>query len=107
MSFYFVSTSGWKCWQNFCNNVELKFSSWDLFFSSVLVDHFSWINTFPLCIVQESIGEEVIADVILTWETCYNSMGKRGHFSDGISFEIGNDMEGNYICNDWMETFCE
>ena len=58
-------------------------------------------------IVQESIGEEVIADVILNLETFYNSMGKRKHFSDGISLEIGNDIEVYDICNDWMETFCE
>ena len=49
----------------------------------------------------------MIADVILSSEPCYNSMGKRGHFSDDISLDIGNDIEGNGRCNDWMETFVE
>ena len=34
-------------------------------------------------------------------------MGKRGHFSDGMSLKIGSDIEINDICNYWMETFCE
>ena len=63
---------------------------------------FSWINTFTLCIVQESIGDEVIADAKLS-----SDMGRRGHFSDGISLENGDDFEGNDIFNYWVETFCE
>ena len=55
-----------------------------------------------MCIVQESINDEAIAYVIQSSE-----MGKRGNFRDGISLEIGNDIEGNDICCDWMETFCE
>ena len=65
------------------------------------------MNKFTLCIVHESIGKEVIADVILSSETCYKSIGKRGHFGDGISLENGYDIEWNDICNDWMQTFCE
>ena len=34
-------------------------------------------------------------------------MGKSGHFRDGISLEIGNDIEGNDICNDLMDMFYE
>ena len=49
----------------------------------------------------------MIADVMLSSETHYNSIGKKGHFSDDVFLEIGNDIEGNDICNDWMEMFCE
>ena len=56
---------------------------------------------------QENIGEEVVADVLLSLETHYNSMGKSGHFSDRISFEIGYIITVNHICNDWTERFCE
>ena len=44
----------------------------------------------------------MISDVILS-----KYMGKRGHFSDGISLQIGNDIERNDTCNDGIETFCE
>ena len=60
-----------------------------------------------LYIVWESNGEELIPGVILSSEMSCNSMGKRGHFSDGIYLELGNDIKGNDMCNDWMETFHE
>ena len=44
----------------------------------------------------------MIADAILTLD-----VGKRGHFSNDISLENGNDFEGNDMCNDWAEIFCE
>ena len=34
-------------------------------------------------------------------------MDKRGHFSDDISLDSGNDFEGNDTCNEWVETFYE
>ena len=44
------------------------------------------------------------------WSNCWcntsSDVGKRGHFSDGISLQYGNDFEGNDTCNDWMEKFC-
>ena len=54
-----------------------------------------------MCIVQESIYDEVIADAIFS-----SDVGERGHFSDDISLENGNDFEGNGTCNDWVEAFC-
>ena len=42
------------------------------------------------------------ADAILSYDIC-----KRGNFSDGISPAKGNDFEGNDMCNDWVESFCE
>ena len=62
---------------------------------------FSW-KKITLCIVQESIDDEVTADAILS-----SAMGRRGGFSDGISLENSYDVEGNDICNDWIETLCE
>ena len=59
-----------------------------------------------LFIVQENNGEEVITDVILRSETCYNIVGNRVHFSDDIFLDIGNDIEEDDICNDWTEPFC-
>ena len=44
----------------------------------------------------------MIADVILS-----SDIGKIGHFGDGISRENGDDLEGNDMCNNWAETFCE
>ena len=49
----------------------------------------------------------MIADLILSSKTCYNCMGKRGHFCDGISLELGDDIEGIDICDDWTVTFYE
>ena len=84
--------------------------NWKFLFENLFllffVNYF-WGNTFTLCIVQKSNEEEVIADVIISSETCYNSMGKRGHSVDDISLEIGNNIDGNDVCNDWMEMFCE
>ena len=44
----------------------------------------------------------MIADAILSLD-----VGKRGHLSNDISLEIGNDFGGNDMVNDWAETFCE
>ena len=55
-----------------------------------------------MCTVQESINDEVSADAIFS-----SDIGKKGHFSEGISLENGNDFEGNVMCNDWAELFCE
>ena len=55
-----------------------------------------------MCIVQENIDDEAVADVILS-----SDMGKQGHFHDGISLEIGDEIEKKDIFNDWMSLFCE
>ena len=55
-----------------------------------------------MCIVQESINDKDIADAMLS-----SDMGKRRQVSDVISLENGNDFDGNDICNDWAEAFCE
>ena len=34
-------------------------------------------------------------------------MGERGLFTDDISLENGNGFEGNDMCSDWVEIFCE
>ena len=60
-----------------------------------------------LIIDQKSNCEEVLADVILSSETHYNSVDNIGHISDGIALEIDDDIEGNGISNDWTATFCE
>ena len=61
------------------------------------------MNTcITLFIVQNSIGDEVLADAKLS-----SDMGKRGHLSDDSSLENGDDIEGNGICKDWTETFFE
>ena len=52
---------------------------------------FRLISTSTVCVVQESIDNEVIADAILS-----SDVDKRGHFSNDISLENGNDFEGNY-----------
>ena len=44
----------------------------------------------------------MITDAILSLD-----VGKRGHFSGDISLENDNDLEGNDMCNDLAETFCE
>ena len=75
---------------------------WDLFLLLYLSTVIWLINTFTLCIVQESIGDKVIDHAILSFD-----VDKRGHFSDDVFLENGNDFEGNDRCNYWVETFCE
>ena len=55
-----------------------------------------------MCIVQEDIDNEVIADIILSSEK-----GKRAHFKDGIPLEKANIFDRNDMCNDLGETFCD
>ena len=44
----------------------------------------------------------MIAGAILS-----SNVVERVHFSDDISLGSHNDFEGNYLCNDWAEIFCE
>ena len=43
-----------------------------------------------LCTDQESIGEEAIADVLLSTESCSNCMDNMGHKNGRISPEISD-----------------
>ena len=64
------------------------------------------MNVFTLCTDQEN-NDEVIADVILSTESCSNSMDYSGHKNGSISAEISDDIEGNETGNNLSGMLCE
>ena len=73
-------------------------TKWDFILLLYLSTVYWLVSTFTLCFVQESINDEVIADATLSLD-----VGERGHFSNDICLENGNDFEENDMCNDWAE----
>ena len=58
------------------------------------------MNTFTFFNDHEHNGKEDICDVILSTESCLNSIGNVCHKNGSIYAKISGDIEGNDIGND-------